>query len=440
VLSAARSSGLLERHGRAVVLVSGGRDSVCLLDVARTLRGPHALLALHVNYGLRPEADDDQAHCERLCRRLGVSLEAVAVRPEERGGGNLQAWARELRYRLAGERVGEGDGVVAVGHTASDQAETVLYRLASSPGRRALLGIPARQGRVVRPLLSVTRAQTARYCAARGLAWREDATNDSGEFARGRVRHDLLPALRALHPAAEENVLRTAELLRAEAGVLDGLVDEALDGSLSIALSRLSALGPALARLVLVRMAEDSAGELVPTAAGRLEDVLALGARGGTSELHVGRGVRAVVEYGQLRMTTALPGAPPGPVALAVPGETRFGSWLLRADRVAGDRVRGRGAGLLDAEAVSAGLRIRPWRRGDRMRPVGLGGSRTLADLFTDRRIPREARRALPVVECNGTIAWVPGVPTDAAFCAREDTPVAVRLTAVRDDAGAGRQ
>jgi len=441
VLTAARSSGLLEGPGRLVVLLSGGRDSVCLLDVARTLRGPASLLALHVNYGLRPEADEDQAHCERLCRQLGASFEAVDATAHERAPGNLQAWARERRYALALERAGLGDGLVAVGHTASDQAETVLYRLASSPGRRALLGMPRRQGRIVRPLLSITREETARYCAARGLDWREDATNDTAQFARGRLRADLLPALRALHPAAEENVMRTAELLRAEAHVLDALVDQALDGEGSISLSRLSELPPALARLVLVRMAEERSGELVPTAGHRLEEVLALAGRGGTSELHLGRGVRAVVEYDQLRMSTTPPAPPPDPVALVVPGETRFGAWRLRSERLRGDRARRtepeRRAGLLDAEAVSAGLSVRPWRRGDRMRPAGLGGSRTLADLFTDRRIPREARRSLPVVECGGTIAWVPGVPTAAAFCAREDTLVAVRLTAVREDRAA---
>ena len=102
---------------------------------------------------------------------------------------------------------------VAAGHTATDQAETVLYRLAASPGRRALLGMAARDGRLVRPLLEVTREQTAAYCRERGLAWREDAANDDDIYARARVRRGLVPELRAVHPAAERNVARTASRL-----------------------------------------------------------------------------------------------------------------------------------------------------------------------------------------------------------------------------------
>jgi len=163
--------------------------------------------------------------------------------------GNLQAWARDLRYGAAIELAeeldehartpGQRQAIVAAGHTASDQVETILYRLAASPGRRALLGMRASEGRLVRPLLGVTREQTGEYCAARGLVWREDASNDNDAYARTRVRNELGPALRAVHPAAEANVLRTALLLREETELLDGLVDAELAGSGSIALARL---------------------------------------------------------------------------------------------------------------------------------------------------------------------------------------------------------
>ena len=149
------------------MLFSGGRDSTCLLDLAVRLAGP--VTALHVNYGLRPDADADEAHCAALCERLGVPLEVRRAGPPR---GNVQAWARELRYAEADKL----DGTIAVGHTATDQAETVLYRLVASPGRRALLGMEPRSGRVVRPLLGVTRAETAAYCREHGLEWREDPT------------------------------------------------------------------------------------------------------------------------------------------------------------------------------------------------------------------------------------------------------------------------
>jgi tRNA(Ile)-lysidine synthase len=318
VLRRVRAGGLLPSGGPVVAMLSGGRDSVCLLDLAVGICGAENVHALHLNYGLRAEADGDERHCRELCERLGVALVSVHARHSE-GAGNLQAWARELRYgeaaRLAREldagapargRAGAGrrraDVPIAAGHTATDQVETILYRLAASPGRRALLGMAPREGRLVRPLLSLTREQTADYCRARGLAWREDASNDNGQYARARVRHGLVPALDAVHPAAQQNVLRTAELLREEAEVLDGLLDAELQGASSIALERLAELPAALARLVVVRLAEQTAGTYVPQAGARVQELLALGARGGRAELHVGGLVGAVIEDGRLRM------------------------------------------------------------------------------------------------------------------------------------------
>src|SRR3954452_2423740 len=160
LLDRVHETGLLRAGRPVVVLVSGGRDSVCLLDVAVLLGAGGR--ALHVNYGLRDDADADEALCRELCERLDVPLQTRRPRRPE---GNLQAWARDVRYAEAA-RFGVD---VAAAHTITDQAETVLYRLAASPGRRALLGMAARSGRLVRPLLAVTRGLTATWFRGRGL-------------------------------------------------------------------------------------------------------------------------------------------------------------------------------------------------------------------------------------------------------------------------------
>jgi tRNA(Ile)-lysidine synthase len=311
VLEQVRAGGLLPAGGSVVVLLSGGRDSVCLLDVAVRLAGGEAgarVCAVHVNYGLRDEAPDDERHCAELCERLGVELTIERPRRPE-AGGNIQAWARDVRYAAATKLALERDpvrpgerAVVAAGHTADDQVETILYRLASSPSRRALLGMRPRDGLLVRPLLGVTRAQTTAYCEQRGLAWRDDATNVGVRYARNRVRHALVPALEQIHPAAAANVLRTAALLRDEGEVLDVLVGEQLDeraGRLEIPLERLAALPPALRRLVVQRLADGAAGKLVPGAARHAEEVASL-RRTGRAMLDLGGGVRAVAERGVL--------------------------------------------------------------------------------------------------------------------------------------------
>ena len=286
-----------------LVLLSGGRDSVCLVDLAVRARGVEAVSALHVNYGLRGEADEDEKFCAQLCERSGLALAVERPRRGE-GAGNLQAWAREVRYAAAA-RLAESQGAtILTGHTADDQVETILYRLASSPSRRALLGMRPRDGRLARPLLGTTREETTAYCEARGLAWRDDTSNEGEVYARNRIRHGLIPELEKAHPAARENVIRTAALLREEAELLDSLVDAELAGGEgvapgTIAHERFAELHPALRRLVLQRLADEAAGRPVPGAARFAEQVASL-SRGGSS-LDLGGGVRAVLEGGILR-------------------------------------------------------------------------------------------------------------------------------------------
>jgi len=304
MLDAVREEGLLPPGSRVVALLSGGRDSVCLLDLSARLLGAEAVTALHVNYGLRDDSDEDEAHCAALCERLGVRLEVERPRRPE-GPGNLQAWARDRRYAAAARLAERGDALIATGHTADDQVETILYRLASSPSRRALLGMRPRDGKLVRPLLGFGRAQTTAYCEERGLQWRDDPSNAEPGYARNRVRHGLAQALAEVHPAAAQNVLRTAELLRDEAEVLDELVAAELDGANgaprgAIELDRLAELPPALRRLVVQRLADRAAGRPVPGAANHADEVAAL-RRTGRAMLDLGGGVRAVAERGILR-------------------------------------------------------------------------------------------------------------------------------------------
>ncbi|HEY0391729.1 MAG TPA: tRNA lysidine(34) synthetase TilS [Solirubrobacterales bacterium] len=303
MFQAVQEGGLLDPGVNAVAMLSGGRDSVCLLDVSARLLGSEAVTALHVNYGLRDDSDEDEAHCARLCERLGVALEIERPRRPE-GPGNLQAWARDARYAAAAHLALPREALIATGHTADDQVETILYRLASSPSRRALLGMRRRDGRLVRPLLGITREQTTAYCEERGLEWRDDPTNAEVGYARNRVRHGLAAALAEVHPAAAQNVLRTAELLRDEAEVLDALVDAELEGANgcargTIELHRLAELPGALRRLVVQRLADRAAGRPVPGAANRADEVAAL-RRTGTAMLDLGGGTRAVVERGIL--------------------------------------------------------------------------------------------------------------------------------------------
>ena len=217
----------------------------------------------------------------------------------------LIGWGRRLKTRCP--RARGLAALIATGHTATDQVETILYRLASSPGRRALLGMASSEGRLVRPLLGLTRQDTAAYCQELKLAWHEDSSNDSELYARARVRHGLVKALDAVHPAAQANVLRTAALLREETELLDALVEAELGAGASIAIERLRRAGAGIAAARGHSPGRAGEGQLAPQAGERVGEILALGVRGGRAELHIGGLAGAVIEDGELRMVSIQP-------------------------------------------------------------------------------------------------------------------------------------
>ncbi len=211
------ADGLLAPGRAVVVLLSGGRDSTCLLDLAVSIAGAGAVTALHVNYGLREAARDDERHCAGVVRAVrrparGAPAAAAASPGTSRRGRATSATGRRRRWRSSS--------------TATSPPATprpTRWRRSSTGSRRRRAagrcwGCAPREGRLVRPLLPFTREETAAYCRDRGLEWREDETNESDVYARGRVRHALVPALRAIHPAAQQNVLALAEILRGRGG------------------------------------------------------------------------------------------------------------------------------------------------------------------------------------------------------------------------------
>jgi tRNA(Ile)-lysidine synthase len=423
-----------------LAMLSGGADSVCLLHVAVELLGAGRVQALHVNHGLRLTADADERFCADLCRALGVELHIERVQIP--AAGNVESLARKARYEAA-ERVRSAAGLqlIATGHTASDQVETILYRLVSSPGRRALLGMEPRRGRLARPLLSVSREDTHAYCEEAGLRWREDESNVDRRLARNLLRLEALPLLRQVNAGADRNVLATAAELRDESEVLDRAVEDALQRTgaggapPAVDAARLAAEPPAVRRLVLRRLAETAAGTTVALRGEDARAIERLAQRGGSGVVDLGGGLRATVEYGMVRFGGPEDTAAPAPVSLSIPGRCRFGEWELVSESGPPGDIADLGSPdepHLDADRLAGTLTVRAWRDGDRMQPLGLDGTKSLQDLFGDRKVPRSLRRSLPVVVSDGEIAWVAGVAVSERFRIRQGTRTTVRLTASR--------
>jgi tRNA(Ile)-lysidine synthase len=306
---ALRASAALVREQGVVLGLSGGADSVALLDALVSLADRHRLrvIAAHLDHGLRPDSAEDVGFCRRLCAGLDVALhtaEADVPARVRREGGGLEQAARRERYRfLRRVRDEAGAAAVAVAHTRDDQAETLLMRLLRGAGATGLGGMRPRSGRLLRPLLEVSREEVLAHLRGRGLEWREDPSNNDLRYLRNRVRHELLPYLEArFNPALRAGLARTAGLLAEEAAHLGREADALLGeigrddgGSLVLDPVRLASAPPAVAR-VAVRQALRRSGGLARVRAVHVERVLDLarsrGAAGRRLPLPGGREVR----------------------------------------------------------------------------------------------------------------------------------------------------
>jgi tRNA(Ile)-lysidine synthase len=446
---------LLARSDHVLVAVSGGPDSVALLHALTALRPEYelGLTVCHVHHGLRPEADRDAAFVEALAGRLGCPVRIVRVHVPLGGGRSPEEAARRVRYaaltRLADET---GARRVALGHTADDQAETVLMRLLQGAGPRGLAGIPVRRGRLVRPLLEVGRAAVEAYLAAQGLAAVEDATNRDPKFLRNRIRHELLPLLAAqVGPRVPEALRRVARASREAVESLDALVRPRLAGCLSptpvgwrLDLAALDGLLPGAAKAVL-RIAVGEVAAPDRLGAGlrepHLDALLRLGAAPSGARVRLPSGI--VVERGRDAVWILSPAAAAPPAALSVPGRTRAGSWVVTATLGRADGgwpADPAGEAWFDWEALTApgragpALTVRPPRAGERMVPFGGTTRIRLGRLLAAAGVPRLARARWPVVvgagpgADGGEALWLVGARRAAAAPLAATTRTVLRL------------
>ncbi len=258
---------LLPEGSRVLVAISGGADSACLLDLLRTVqtRFKLGLAAFHMNHQLRETARRDEEFVRRLC--CDWSIELVVVRADvgahaRRYRLGTEEAGRELRYRHL-ERVARRRGcdVIALGHTANDNLETMLLNLVRGAGPRGLAGIPVRRGRFIRPLIDLEREQLERHLRARGIGWVEDESNEDTKYRRNLLRLEVVPALARLSGAAVASARRAARLLAEESEFLDELAAQAVNdvvkqsrGCVRVDIAKFSNYNNILKRRILKRV------------------------------------------------------------------------------------------------------------------------------------------------------------------------------------------
>jgi tRNA(Ile)-lysidine synthase len=397
---------LLTVRQPVLALASGGADSTLLVHAL--VRLGYEVSILHVAHALRgADSEADAWEVARLADDLGDPCPRVDAPLLD--GPDLERRARDLRRAAADELA--GGRAIATGHTRDDRIETILYRLASSPGPAAFRALPPSDGAGrVRPLLELGRQEVRETLAAAGIGWRDDVANEDRRFARVRARLDLVPAFRSLHPAADQNLLRTAAQLADQHAVLADAAGALLceDGA---ALDARAAAGapPELARAAIRRLA----GAPSPPAAC-LERALELcHGRAGTRRVPLGAGRVAERRYGIVRVLTEAPAPlPPDSAPLCVSGRTPFGSLAVSCRSVA--------EGL--DPALAEGARVRAARPGEHLD----GRRATIARMLLEARVPQPLRSVYPVVEVEGRLVCLPGVAVAADASARPGLELAV--------------
>jgi tRNA(Ile)-lysidine synthase len=495
VTEAVRRKRLIQPGGRVLVAVSGGADSVCLLALLHEMRERALLPGIdlriaHVNYGLRgDESEEDEVFVRELGSKLGVPVDCERVRLMPKSGGTLQSRARDARYAFFGRVLREhGMTAVATGHTADDQAETVLLWLMRGAGTSGLTGIPVKRtilagarapigmgsdapvcthpppvrqdapfssgprAGIIRPLLGVTRQQVLDYLTFRGMPYRSDSSNGTPRYRRNRIRQEILPALQSLNPRIVEALARGADILAADAAVLNGIERErwgvvAKDASSGLVVldgDRLAAeplgLQRRLVRRALAVVRQGQEGLTFRHVSDILERVLA-GAPGAGLNLPGGlrvarHGALIVMDYGGSKGGARSPLAElTAGILLPVPGEVRIGPGGRRLLAAEG---RGLSAGLpgdrsmftVDRDRCDGPLSVRTWRKGDWFCPLGMGGHRKkLQDFFVDRKVSRTLRGGIPLVVAPSGIVWVAGYRGDERFAAGPATAHPVMLS-----------
>jgi tRNA(Ile)-lysidine synthase len=399
----------------------------------------------------RQEARDDEAAVRDVAANLGLSVVSgaadVPARVRERRE-SIEEAARHVRFDFLGREARRlKSKVVALGHTRDDRTETVLLHLLRGSGLDGLIGLRPRSawplGRgpcLARPLLETTRVETLRYCREAGLTPREDPTNLLLQATRNRLRHEVVPVLRRLNPRLDEALCRTGE---AAAGAVDYLEAAAEaewrsqaafeDGVVVFLRRAFASLSPELRTRLLRRALSRLVGgalDLEAVHIAAVEDALDKG-RGSVSLPH---GLTASVGARNVRIGPACR-VPPRAIAetpLAVPGRTDLPGWTALVEMVEPPppqpRPRTRFEAWLDSDAVGPRLTVRSRRRGDRLRPLGLGGDKKLQDLLVDAKVPREERDAVPLVCTSWGIAWVVGHRLDERAALRDSSRSALRL------------
>ncbi|HJV65744.1 MAG TPA: tRNA lysidine(34) synthetase TilS [Geomonas sp.] len=414
-----------------LVAVSGGADSVALLDILVQLKDHEqlSLVVAHLNHGLRGcDSDGDEEFVSRLAAAYGLPCvtkreDVAALAKNSRL--SLEDAGRRARYAFFEQTARSHQASsIALAHHLDDQAETVLIRLLRGAGGDGLSAMSTISGeRLKRPLLQVSRAELEQYLKLRGLSWRTDSTNDDTSILRNSIRHQLIPQLRRYNPRISERLAATAGMLAADQELLDELTGSAYarlaavdEEGISLPVDQLAREARGLRLRLYRRALHELRGDLQRITLRHLEaiDALVLSERP-NARLKLPGACFVSRHYGTLQLAaTDQRVSPTWEVEVAGEGSYRLPSGATLLVRLIPRPLElapaSPVAAFLDPDGAPFPWLIRNFRPGDRLRPLGMQGAQKVKDLFINEKVPPLQRGRIPVVESAGRIVWVAGL------------------------------
>lgn len=446
---------MLSDGDRVLAAVSGGPDSVALLDVLSQLQSEYNLeiYVFHLNHGLRKEADEDEAFVRQLVKRYGMKgffFKKDVAGLARRKGLSVEEAGRLVRYALMEELARRFNlDRIALAHHLDDVAETFLMRLIKGASLEGLAGIPAVRGRVIRPLIEVRKKDIIRYLEEKQLDYRVDKTNLSGDNLRARVRNEIMPLIEEINPRFADVLGPNLLALKEDADFLNRLAQQEFDRhardlthmyqfSLSV---KKELPAPLVKRMILLAILKVK-GDLKGIKREHVERIYAGMSVNTGFEYDLPGRVMAVTEYGKLLIgnTYRLLRDEIEPVEMIVPDEKELkpSGLVIRVSEVDPADIRfsdEKWKCYLDADRVGRVVTVRSWKRGDRIKPLGMSGTRKVHDIFVDEKIPRRIRKQTPVLVAeDGGIAWVAGLRISEDYKITEGTERAYLVEVFRKE------
>jgi tRNA(Ile)-lysidine synthase len=448
---------LLITGDKVLIGLSGGPDSMALLDVLSSLKEEFdlTLFPAHLNHGFRgKEAEEDLAFCEKAAARYGLRLISETVDLPaliQEQGLSTQAAARDVRYDFFMRQAeAHGASKIALAHHADDQAETVLMRLIRGTGPRGLSGIPvARPQGIIRPLIHVTREEILDYLAEREIPYRQDSSNRKTVYLRNRIRRELIPMLvEGYNPNLVADLNRTAEILgeeddylQKEAGRLYNPIR--ISEGLSLDLAGIRDLPQALVRRIVRLAIEETAGGLLGITFRHVDSVIRImTAAGSSSRVDLPHGLKARKVYERLEFIRESESIPYGVYELPVPGRELIPVLSIEVvSRILSPEERqpslGQSTAFFDLDKCALPLSIRTREPGDVFYPSGFGKKKKVKRFFIDEKVPYPMRDRVPLlVNRDNQILWVGGFRTDTRFGvdAETDRTLLVKISPINGE------